>query len=195
MDSRMTVNSLDEREFELINIVGAQLGSNQRDLSRHMDLSLGSINMLLRRLIAKGYIRTKQLDKRRVKYILTPKGFSEKMHQSMKYTVKTICSIGLIKDRIKEIIKKLYFEDGERNFIILGESDLALLIEIGFRELNIHDFQITYADIKLDSDLSGVLMICREDVCINDCEGRKIVDVIHELAKDSFLINQVEGVV
>ena len=26
---------LDEREFELVNIVGAKLGANQRDLSRH----------------------------------------------------------------------------------------------------------------------------------------------------------------
>jgi len=45
----MPSKPLDEREFELVNIVGAQLAANQRDLSRHMKISLGMTNMLLRR--------------------------------------------------------------------------------------------------------------------------------------------------
>jgi DNA-binding MarR family transcriptional regulator len=94
---------MDEREFELVNIIGAKLGSNQRDLSRHMELSLGMVNMLLRRLNSKGYIRINQLNKNKVEYILTSKGFSEKMRKSVKYTMKTISSIGLIKARLKEV--------------------------------------------------------------------------------------------
>lgn len=74
----MPQETLNEREFELVNIIGAKLGSNQRDLSRIMDLSLGMINMLVRRMIAKGYIRINQLSKRKVEYLLTTKGFSEK---------------------------------------------------------------------------------------------------------------------
>ena len=61
----MPPDTLNEREFELVNIIGAELGSNQRDLSRHLDLSLGTTNMLIQRLIAKGYIRIKQLNKRK----------------------------------------------------------------------------------------------------------------------------------
>ena len=96
---------LDEREFELVNIVGAKLGANQRDLSRHLNLSLGMTNMLLRRLVTKGYIRIKQLDRRKAEYILTPKGFSEKMRKSVNYTLKTISSIGLIKKNLLNILK------------------------------------------------------------------------------------------
>ncbi|MDE2028516.1 MAG: winged helix-turn-helix transcriptional regulator, partial [Candidatus Omnitrophica bacterium] len=87
--------ALDEREFELVNIVGAQLAANQREISRQMNLSLGMTNMLLRRLISKGYIRIKQLNKKKTEYLLTPKGFSEKLRKSVKYTLKTINSIGL----------------------------------------------------------------------------------------------------
>ena len=83
----MSPDNLNEREFELINIVGGDLAANQRDLSRRMNLSLGMTNMLLRRLITKGYIRIKQLDRRKVEYILTPKGFSEKMRKSLIMTV------------------------------------------------------------------------------------------------------------
>ena len=53
----MSKDVLDEREFELINIIGQKLGSNQRDLSHRMDLSLGQTNMLIHRLVKKGCIR------------------------------------------------------------------------------------------------------------------------------------------
>src|SRR3989338_481831 len=116
----MNKDVLSEREFELINILGADLGSNQRDLSRQMDLSLGMTNMLIRRLVANGYIRISQLNKRKVKYILTPKGFSEKMGKSIAYTLKTIRSISLIREKLAVTLNKLY-DEGERVFFLLGQ--------------------------------------------------------------------------
>ena len=94
-------DSLNEREFELVNIVGAELGANQRDLSKKMDISLGMTNMLIRRLVSKGYIRIRQLNKKKTQYILTPKGFTEKYLKSVRYTLKTIRSIGLNSKSIK----------------------------------------------------------------------------------------------
>jgi DNA-binding MarR family transcriptional regulator len=55
---------VDEHEFELINIIGTQLAPNQRDLSRQMDLSLGMTNMLIHRLLTKGYIRVRALPRK-----------------------------------------------------------------------------------------------------------------------------------
>ena len=109
---------MDEREFELINIIGAQLVPNQRDISRQMDLSLGMTNMLIHRLLTKGYIRIKQLNKKKVEYILTPKGFAEKMQKSINYTLKTINSIGLIKRTLADVLIKAS-EEGARKFYVL----------------------------------------------------------------------------
>ena len=120
---------MEEREFELVNIIGANLASSQRDLSRHMDLSLGMTNMLIRRIVTKGYIRINQLDKKKVQYILTPKGFAEKMQKSVKYTMKTLNSIGLMKSRLLVLLKSAY-DGGVRKFYVLGGMDLAGLIEI-----------------------------------------------------------------
>ncbi|MCD4781578.1 MAG: winged helix-turn-helix transcriptional regulator [Candidatus Omnitrophica bacterium] len=159
-------SAVDEREFEFINIVGGNLGVNQRDLSRQLNLSLGMTNMLIRRLVTKGYIRIQQLDKRKVKYLLTPKGFSEKMRKSMKYTLKTIHSIGIIKDKIRKIIARKY-EEGERHFTVLGQSDFALLVEICFREAQLDDCRIHYVDELPKKSARGLLLICRENVSKN----------------------------
>src|SRR5882672_3049801 len=155
----MSKDFLTEREFELVNIIGAQITANQRDLSRHMELSLGSINMLLRRLVSKGYIRIEQLNQRKVKYILTPKGFSEKMQKSVKYTLKTLNSITLIKERLKTIVSELY-KNGERNLFILGESDLAVLVETVFKETSFPGCTISRIKEVPQFKVEGVLLLC-----------------------------------
>ena len=184
---------LDEREFELINIIGAELGSNQRNLSRQMDLSLGLTNMLIRRLATKGFIRIGQLNKRKVKYALTPKGFAEKMRKSVKYTLKTISSISLIKEKVKKVVVALY-KAGERNFVVLGESDFALLIDIVLKESNLNSYTVTHINEVPTEAIDGVLMICREVENIESQMHMREVDLIHELAKDNAFINHTGSI-
>ena len=176
----MPKEQLNEREFELVNIVGAQLAPSQRDLSRKLNLSLGMTNMLLKRLITKGYIRIQQLNSRKVQYLLTPKGFAEKMRKSVKYTVKTINSISLIKERLKTILKELG-DAGQRHFFVVGKSDLAYLIDIVVNEEHIECQVIHCLTYPMETE-GGVVLICTEDVFPQ--EGANSIRLIHELAKD-----------
>jgi DNA-binding MarR family transcriptional regulator len=180
----MIQDTLNEREFELINIVGAQIANNQRDLSRHMDRSLGTINILLRRLITKGYIRTRQLNQKKVEYILTSKGFSEKTRKSIKYTLKTISSIGLIKARVKGILLNLY-EEGARSFFIVGKSDLSILIEMAAKEIPLKDCSFCILQEIPLTKIEGTLLICKENVGEDDLALNNNVDLIKELAKEN----------
>lgn len=175
---------MDEREFELINILGADLGSNQREISRHMNVSLGMINMLIRRLISKGYIRIEQLNKRKVQYILTPKGFSEKMRKSVKYAMKTISSIGLIKNRVKESMLDLYNE-GVRDFYYFGNPDIHILVEMVFREEFSGDCSFFVQKEIPKEKINGALLVCKEDVDEESLALHKYVDLVKELAKEN----------
>jgi len=184
----MPKDSLNEREFELINIVGAKLSANQRDLSRHMSLSLGTTNMLIRRLVNKGYLRITQLDKRKVRYMLTPKGFSEKMRKSVKYTVKTINSIGSIRAKIREIIEKLYAE-GERRFYLLGATDLVTLVEMTFHQMPENNCEIIRVSREDKINNGGVVLVCLEQYDPSVLNGTKYVNLIEELAKDETIFS------
>lgn len=183
----MSSSNLDEREFELINIVGAKLASSQRDLSQHMDLSLGMTNMLLRRLVSKGYIRIRQLNKRKAAYLLTPKGFAEKMRKSVKYTLKTIHSIGLINKEVKKIILDIYAK-GERNFFILGSSDLGVLIERVLKEDPLQGCVVSYLEQMPEHEVKGVILICKEGVKNGKFNVLNRVDMLTELAKNQTLM-------
>ena len=188
----MSTQDLNEREFELVNIIGARLGSNQRDLSRQMELSLGMVNMLVRRLIAKGYIRINQLNKRKVEYFLTPKGFTEKMRKSVKYTLKTISSIGLIKNKLKEPLSQLV-QKGERNFFILGESDFSILVEMVLRELCGNNFNISHLTELPKERVNGTLLICREEYVLpHNPNKEQSLNLVELLAKD-YAVVQANG--
>jgi len=173
-------DSLNEHEFELINIIGAELGANQRDLSRQLDISLGMTNLLIRRLIAKGYIRIRQLNKKKTQYILTPKGFTEKYHKSIRYTLKTIRSIGLIREQLNIVIKRLY-DQGERVFFILGSSDLVELVEMSLSHCKWAGVKFSRVEQIPDNPL-GVILICKEEIDASLYPTTQCVDLIKELA-------------
>jgi predicted transcriptional regulator len=187
----MTQVFLNEREFELINIVGSQLASNQRALSRHMNLSLGMTNMLLHRLITKGYIRIKQLNQKKVEYILTPKGFTEKMRKTISYTLKTLHSIGLIKKQISIVLDE-YYTKGYRCFFVLGEPDLAELIEVVVKDDYGTACQVTRIKEISQVDNRGILLICTENFQYPQNSEIVSVQLIHELAKATVPMRRVE---
>ena len=173
---------LNEREFELVNIIGAKLADNQRDLSRRMNLSLGMINLLIKRLVEKGYIRIKQLNKRKMQYILTPKGFSEKMRKSLKYTLKTIHSIQLLNGQVETCIKHLY-AGGERVFYVLGDSGLTPLVEAVLKEKLVNGCvvkRITHPDERCRE---GLILVCQERMADQSYIQYRNLNLIEELAK------------
>ncbi len=179
----MPPEALNEREFELINIIGKRLGSNQRDLSQHLNLSLGQTNMLIRRLVSKGFIRISQLDKRKVQYMLTPKGMSENMRKAVKYTLNTINSLGLIKNNLKTILNDHYAR-GHRAFFIYSELDLTALVVQTFQEMNLGDARIVILSELPHEDVDGLLMVGKEKVSLNGLNKNSRVDLLLELSKE-----------
>lgn len=126
---------LSEREFEIINIVASGAPSNQRELSVKTGISLGMTNILIRRLVTKGYLRIRQLNQKKVEYLLTPRGFIEKTEKSYRYTLKTIRSLMLIKGKIQKILQQKVAE-GHSHFVLVGTGDLPDLMEMVLRNMN-----------------------------------------------------------
>ena len=130
----LNTQSLSEKEFEIINIIADGFRSNQRELSSHVGLSLGMTNLLLRRLATKGFLRIRQLNRKKAEYLLTPRGIAEKTKKTVSYTIKTLQSFSLIKLQIRGIVENLMTPQ-TRAIVMVGEGDLADLIAS-----ELHDF-------------------------------------------------------
>jgi len=127
-----------DNEYKLLLAVESGEASSQRKLAGKLNISLGMINLCLRRLIKQGYIKTHGLNKRKVKYLLTPKGFTEKMKKTYHYTQKTISELSRIKSNIQNEVKSRYIA-GERNFTVAGSGELSDLAEIAIKNLKYGD--------------------------------------------------------
>ena len=83
----------------------------------------------------KGYIKVRRLNRRNLQYLLTPEGFTEISKRSYRYLLKTINSVRKIKAEIQHLVLEEYYK-GKREFIILGDNELADIIELSLKDLD-----------------------------------------------------------
>ncbi|MFH1957634.1 MAG: winged helix-turn-helix transcriptional regulator [bacterium] len=126
--------NLSENEYNLLVAVESSGSVSQRELAGKLKVSLGLINICLHRLSRKGYIKIQGLNARKVKYMLTPRGFTEKMRKTYHYTQKTIKELSCIRQSIKSEVERSILL-GERNFTIEGAGELSDIAELAVKNL------------------------------------------------------------
>ncbi len=119
----------------------------QRDLSEKTGLSLGMVNLLLKKFIKKGFVKLERLNSKSFRYILTPEGFKEKSKKTIEYMKIYYQKTLIIKENIERIIR---VHGRNRTYILFGKDrEMKEIIEGILKELNV-DY-ITETDInKID---------------------------------------------
>jgi DNA-binding MarR family transcriptional regulator len=74
---------------------------SQRSLSKELGVALGLVNLLVRRLVSKGYIKVTTIPAARVRYCLTPRGMAEKARMSRAYLENTLRLYTETRERIR----------------------------------------------------------------------------------------------
>jgi len=131
---------IEDYEFRIIDEIGKNLNTTQRKISRRIGLSLGMTNIIMKRLIAKGYVKVKGLNRRNFQYILTPRGFAEKVKKTHHYLLRTIETLRALREKIQDTVLEFYWK-GQKNFTILGKGELADIIEASLRDIGKDDIQ------------------------------------------------------
>ena len=121
---------------------------SQRDLSHKFGIALGVTNACLKRMARKGLIRIRDLNRRRIGYYLTPKGFAEKA----KLTLHLISYVVQHYSELKRIISKRLLEmqrDGLQRIVFYGVSDEMEVAYITLQGVNLKLVGIVEDDEKL----------------------------------------------
>lgn len=123
-----SLDSLVEKEFQLIQEISRNPHRTQRDLSLSVGLSLGMTNLLIKRLARKGLIKVSQLDWNRTQYLLTFKGAMEKTRKSYRYSLYTIRVFRQIRENISVALSREY-ATGHRDFAVVAQDEILELIQ------------------------------------------------------------------
>jgi DNA-binding MarR family transcriptional regulator len=138
-----TDDTLAEKEFLLIKEISRKPTSTQRDLSQSLGLSLGTTNLLIRRLARKGIIKVTQLDWKRTQYLLTLKGALEKTRKAYHYTRYTLRIFRQIQENITTILTREY-RSGRRDFVLVARDEILELVRETVGDLSLADAAFTF---------------------------------------------------
>ncbi len=138
---------VDENSLRILDLLAEEPYVSQRELSEKVGLSVGLINLIIKRLATTGYIKISNLNPKKVGYFLTKMGLSEQMRRSYYYLNKTIQTYKNVMNRTDQLILNLK-EKGHKKFVIVGEGEIADLVTQSFRRLN--DPAITWTHVPAE---------------------------------------------
>ena len=99
-----------DKEYMILSQIDANPAATQRDISRHTGLSLGSVNLLLKKMAKEGLVKIESIPAHRVVYMLTPKGIVEKANKTVNYIRRHYNAINQTKETMKDILADLLSE-------------------------------------------------------------------------------------
>lgn len=103
---------LKEDVFKILRLLSSKENLSQRDLSGHLDMSLGKTNYLLKSMVQRGLIMVRNFTVRdnkakKVKYILTAEGLDEKLKLAYYYLKKKEEEYFALKNELEKESEKL----------------------------------------------------------------------------------------
>ncbi len=130
---KMNNTSQQEKIYRVLDLVAETPHLSQRELASSTGLSLGLINLTLKRLIETGHIKMSNLNSRKVEYVLTPKGLWEKANRTYAYLTRAVQTFKEYQSRIEQLVQDLAREP--RCFAIVGSGEIASLTEMALRKV------------------------------------------------------------
>jgi EPS-associated MarR family transcriptional regulator len=97
----------DEVRYKLLKLLEPNPALSQRDVARHLGVSLGKANYCLKALIDKGWVKAANFKNSRKKaaymYLLTPRGIEEKARVTTEFLQIKIREYEALKEEIDQI--------------------------------------------------------------------------------------------
>lgn len=116
-----------DKELLLLDEIGRKAGVSQRELAEKSGVSLGNVNLLLKKMVKEGLVKMESIPANRVLYMLTPKGMAEKADKTYRYIRAHYHYIESLKKRIKEVLLMLLDTHEEIQLYIENDEVSALL--------------------------------------------------------------------
>ncbi|MCE9501814.1 MAG: winged helix-turn-helix transcriptional regulator [Leptospira sp.] len=147
------INQLNDKEISIINLIYSSPELNQRELAKSAGISLGLVNIILKRLINKGLLKVGKINKRNLKYVLTPDGFAHTVYNTLKQINRNIKEVKNTQDKIFKSLQAIDFS--QYQFVeIKGDNELShmvknLLLQIGLKEETINPAETPEPDLTI----------------------------------------------
>ena len=116
--------SEEPRELTLLEKIENDPDVNQSTLATQLGVAVGTVNWHLKRLIAKGYVKVKRAERKKLRYIITPEGIALRARLTVDYVEKSFSLYRKTRQRVREYISEVQGAGYDR-LRIVGKGDVA----------------------------------------------------------------------
>jgi DNA-binding MarR family transcriptional regulator len=130
-----------ERDLEILTAIGEGRPLSQRALAQRLGVALGLTNLLLKRLARKGSIKIVEFPKKpaarkRLRYLLTPKGIAEKGRLTYEHMAYSIHVYRRSRQTLRESLSQLA-SAGVKRIVLYGTGEPAELAYLTLKEFGL----------------------------------------------------------
>lgn len=165
-----------ERDLEILTAIGEGRPLTQRVLAQRLGVALGLTNLYLKRLAKKGLIKITEFPRKpsarkRLRYVLTPKGLLEKTRLTYDYMTYSLGIYRRTRATLREMLSHLPGDGGKR-VALYGVGEAAELAYVTLKELGVEPvgvfageaggeflgFPVRKIDEILDDQVDGIIV-------------------------------------
>jgi len=92
------------REIRLLDQIERDPNVTQASLATQLGVAVGTVNWHLKRLIAKGYVKIKRAERRKLRYIITPEGIALRARLTVDYVEQSMLLYRRMRSRVRELL-------------------------------------------------------------------------------------------
>ena len=96
-----------DRDLILLEHITQDPDATQATLATQLGVAVGTINWHLKRLIAKGYVKVRRAERRKLRYIITPEGLALRAHLTLDYIQNSFRLYRLVRQRMLEQLDQI----------------------------------------------------------------------------------------
>ena len=120
----MDLSPENNRDLIILEELAKDPDATQAGLATQLGVAIGTINWHLKRLIAKGYIKARRVERRKLRYIITPEGISLRAHMTLDYIQNSFRLYRLVRQRVVEQLSQVR-QAGYTCIRLEGDGDVA----------------------------------------------------------------------
>jgi len=112
------------RELILLEEIEHDPDVTQANLAAQLGVAVGTVNWHLKRMVAKGYVKVKRAQRRKLRYIITPEGIAFRARLTINYIETSMRLYRRTRLRVRELLAEVK-QAGYDRVRIQGEGDIA----------------------------------------------------------------------
>jgi DNA-binding MarR family transcriptional regulator len=123
-------------DLQILSYIAKNPDTTQADLATQLGVAVGSVNWYIKRLVNKGYIKVSQMERRRLRYLLTPTGIREKTRLTKEFMEASLLWYRKTRETSQQLLRQIK-QAGYDTVCIEGDGDLAEIVYLTCLEARI----------------------------------------------------------